>query len=59
MLLANGFKVIESYLIISGLLMSLNFMKFLTKEQKFGLKHFLQAIVYRYLRYYLTRKICD
>lgn len=59
MLLANGFKVIESYLIISGLLMFLNFLKFFKKEQKFGLKRFLQAIVYRYLRYYSTRKIYD
>ncbi|XP_063697874.1 nose resistant to fluoxetine protein 6-like [Culicoides brevitarsis] len=49
MMLANGFKVIETYLIISGLLMSLNYFKFI-KDSPFGLKHFLQAIVYRYLR---------
>lgn len=49
MLLTNGFKVIETYFIISGLLMSLNFMKFITNSP-FGLKHFIHAIIYRYLR---------
>uniref|UniRef100_A0A336N0V7 CSON012707 protein n=1 Tax=Culicoides sonorensis TaxID=179676 RepID=A0A336N0V7_CULSO len=50
MLLANGFKVIETYFIISGLLMSIHFLKFTSKEPEFGLKRLFQALMYRYLR---------
>lgn len=49
MILVNGTTIIQTFFVISGYLLSIQFMK-LQEMSKFSVKHFLTAIVYRYLR---------
>lgn len=50
MILVNGTTIIQTFFVISGYLLSIQFMK-LQETSKFSLKHFWTAIIYRYLRW--------
>lgn len=53
-MLINGSKVIETYIVISGFLLAVNFKVFAQKQKKFELKYFWHALFYRYFRFIPT-----
>lgn len=50
MMLINGQSIIQTYLTVSGFLLSIQFFEFIEKQTKFNIHYLWKGVLYRYVR---------
>lgn len=50
MMLINGQSIIQTYLTVSGFLLSVQFFEFIEKQPKFNIHYLWKGVLYRYIR---------
>lgn len=50
MMLINGQSIIQTYLTVSGFLLSVQFFEFIEKQSKFNIHYLWKGVLYRYVR---------